>query len=336
MRTKPFNPARFDTFKTQIYHPRPMGQSGCRPVHTHFVAALLLAALVAGGCDGRNGSNGSTPSHVKRPTVASLSPAATDILVAIGAQDHLVAVSNYDFGKPAVAGLPGAGDYLTVDWERLAALRPEVLIVQVRESSAPQGFKQKANGLGIRPVYIHIDDLQDIADATRTLGDAVAEPEKAADATRAMRDKLDAVARSVAGRPKVRTLVVTDEVGAGVAGSDTFLDELLTIAGGTNAAAGEGGGYPQIDREKILRLRPDVVLHLLPSKPAAMIQDAKGYWATMPDVPAVKNGKVHVLTEPSVMHPGLAVGDVAALFAEKLHPDRDRSTTRSSKERAAQ
>jgi iron complex transport system substrate-binding protein len=315
-----------------------MGQRGNRPVPLHFAAVLAAALLpilpVFPGCDRPDGDDparASTTPDRKRPTVASLSPAATDILVAIGAADHLVAVSNYDRGKPAVAGLPGAGDYLTVDWERLAALRPDVLVVQVREASAPAGFKRNAEQLGIRAVYIHIDRLADVSAATTALGAAVNEPEKAAAADRAMREALEAVARSVAGRPRVRTLVITDEVGAGVAGAGTFLDEILTIAGGENAAAGEGPGYPGVDREKIAALAPDVALHLLPEKPPQVIEDAKRFWGSLPRVPAVRDGRVYFLTEPSVMHPGLGVGDVAEMFADKIHPDRaDRIESRGA------
>jgi ABC-type hemin transport system substrate-binding protein len=90
-----------------------MGQRGHRPANPHFVALFAAALLTCiHGCEQRAAT---TTTHT-RPTVASLSPAGTDILVAIGAQDHLVAVSHYDTGKPAVSKLPGVGDYLTVDW----------------------------------------------------------------------------------------------------------------------------------------------------------------------------------------------------------------------------
>jgi iron complex transport system substrate-binding protein len=297
-----------------------MGQREGPPAIPHFAAALLLfALLIPIGCDRKTPAVASTGNH---PTVASLSPAATDILIAIGAQDHLVAVSSYDRGKAAISQLPTAGDYLTVDWERLASLKPDLMIMQAYESTAPAGFKQRAAELGIRPVFIHIDKLADISTATKTIGDAVAEPAKAAAADRAMRDKLNAVARSVADEPCVRTLVITDEAGAGAAGTGTFLDELITIAGGTNAAASEGAGYPGVDREKIVALKPEAVLHLLPDKAASTVADAMRYWASMPDVPAVRDGRVYILTESSVMQPGLKVGDVAQLFADKLHSQR--------------
>ncbi len=129
------------------------------------------------------------------------------------------------------------------------------------------------------------------------------------------------------------TLVVTDEVGAGAAGSGTFLDELLTIAGGSNVAGNEGAGYPGVDREKIIALKPEVVLHLLPERPQRIVDEAKRFWASLPDVPAVKNGRVHYLTDASVMQPGLGVGQVAEMFADRIHPERSAQTeTKSTKQ----
>ena len=316
-----------------------MRQRGDRPAPGRFGAVLLTVFVLAAGCDDGRSATAPAPgdpdtaattrSELSRPTVASLSPAATDILLAIGARDHLAAVSNYDRGKPVVGSLPAAGDYLTFDWERVGQLRPDVLIVQVREASAPAGFKQRAATLGARPIYIHIDTLEDISAAAQTIGDAIAEPEKAGAAVRAMRARLDAVAASVAGRPRVPTLIVTDEGGAGAAGPGTFLDDLLTVAGGSNVVAAERKPYPGLDREKIVSLEPETVFHLLPDKPGPVVEEARRYWASMPDVPAVKHGRVHFLTGSSVMHPGLKVAEVAEQFADLLHPGRPPSSTTS-------
>jgi len=306
-----------------------MRQRGDRPAINHFSTIILAVALLA-GCDDRGAATpapATRRTEFKRPTVASLSPAATDILVSIGALDHVVAVSTYDRGKSFVRELPAAGDYLTVDWERLGQVRPDVLVVQARESTAPEGFKQRAAALGVRTVYIHIDTVADISTAAQTIGDAIGESEQAAAADRAMREQLAAVAKSVEGRPRVPTLVVTDEGGAGAAGPGTFVHDLLTVAGGTNVVAAERKPYPGLDREKIVSLRPEAVLHLLPEKPAPVIEDAKRFWASMPEVPAVRNGRVYFLTDPSVMHPGLKVGDVAEQFAAMLHPERSTETT---------
>src|SRR2546426_12491560 len=67
----------------------------------------LIACLTILSCDRlKSASSG------KGRRVASLSPAATDLLVGMGAKDRLVAVSNFEFA-PDVKSLPHVGDYQT-------------------------------------------------------------------------------------------------------------------------------------------------------------------------------------------------------------------------------
>src|SRR6184192_363303 len=106
----------------QLYHPPAMIQRAARSAAQKVFLAVVAAAVLA-GCDGRQQGNAASaaPAGKVEPTVASLSPAATDLLVGIGAADHLVAVSNYDARRQEIEGLPRVGDYRTQDWEKLAA-----------------------------------------------------------------------------------------------------------------------------------------------------------------------------------------------------------------------
>src|SRR5262249_48805549 len=104
-----------------------------------FVVIGLLALLSPVSCD-RSKQNATSG---KGRTIASLSPAATDMLVGLGANDHLVAVSNYE-SSPQVKDLPRVGDYQTTDWETLARLRPSVMIIQIAPDRVPAGLKEKA------------------------------------------------------------------------------------------------------------------------------------------------------------------------------------------------
>ncbi|HMO26587.1 MAG TPA: hypothetical protein PKB10_09985, partial [Tepidisphaeraceae bacterium] len=71
-------------------------------------------------------------------TVASLSPAATDLILGAGLDDRLVAVSSYDSADVA-RGRSRVGDYLTIDWEKLAEVRPRLMIIQVHPDRMPDG-----------------------------------------------------------------------------------------------------------------------------------------------------------------------------------------------------
>src|SRR5687767_218730 len=102
-------------------------------------AALMTAA--AGGCEPAGGGDAEREKGTP-PTVASLVPAATDLLIGMGAGDHLVAVSNFDT-RPDAGHLARVGDYRSTDWEMLARIRPDVMVIQIDESKVPAGMRQR-------------------------------------------------------------------------------------------------------------------------------------------------------------------------------------------------
>jgi iron complex transport system substrate-binding protein len=256
----------------------------------------------------------------RHPTVASLTPAAEDLICGIGAAAHLVGVSNYD-ATPEAAGLPRVGDYQTVDWEKLSALHPDILIVQIAPDRMPAGLQQRAAALGARLINIQIETLADIRREMLHLGQELGETPAAEAAVRTMQRRLEQTRQACAAGPKVRTLLVRDADSLAVIGPGTFLDELLTIAGGTNVLPAGTSRYPSIDRETLAALAPDAVVLVLPGESAQVIQSGRRYWAAMPEVPAVRQGRVFVIDDPLAQIPGAAVADIAEKLAEELHPD---------------
>jgi iron complex transport system substrate-binding protein len=194
------------------------------------------------------------------------------------------------------------------------------MIVQGRPERMPAGLAPRAQSLGIQVVNIQIDTLDDIYTATGILGNALQAPANAQHEVARIKGQLDAVRQHVAGKPKVRALIVVDSSGQYVAGHGTFLSDLLEIAGGENVVPKESGPWPSVDREMLLSLKPDVILQLLPSATPQVLEKAKAVWPTLADLPAVKNGRVYPITEWYTQQPASHVGDTAGLFADKLHP----------------
>ena len=292
-----------------------------------FTGALACAVFVIGGvgCE-RAPASGAAPGGTAAPskalpTVVSLVPAATDLILGMGAGDHLVAVSNWDADRPEIAGLPRVGDYRTIDWERIGALRPGVMIVQYREDKMPTGLRQRAASLGVKLVNVKNNRLDDVFTTMRTIGEAIGESSKASEAESKLRAELDAVRSRVSGKPRVRTLVARTHTGVDVVGGGNFMDDLLTLAGGENVLAAGENSYPTIDRERIVTLNPDVVLQVMPGAAPQEIEQARQFWASLPQVSAVRNGRVYELTDSYLLLPGYSAARIADLFARKLHPD---------------
>jgi ABC-type Fe3+-hydroxamate transport system substrate-binding protein len=316
-----------------LYDPRAMGRNnpprigGFRGVSSAMIAFFVIAIVgVMLLFIGRVARRGNPATHrAKEPRIVSLLPQATDIIVSIGCGDHLVAVSNYDI-DPAVGSLPHVGDYQTTDWETIASLRPQWIITHYGPGHTPAGFIERADALHARRLNFQTETL-DGPDKTLTvfyaideLGKACNEPQKAADASAALRAHLSAIRARAAGMKPVPALIVIGAEGNMVAGKDTFLNELLELAGGSNVAGGFSVRYPQIDREQILLMKPQVILQLLPGASPQMVAQAQRFWESLPNVPAVKNGRVMQMRDWYMLLPGYHVGDIAEQFANALHP----------------
>jgi iron complex transport system substrate-binding protein len=308
-----------------------MGQRRGETLQTFF--ALTVLALLAVGCDRSDALAPTTLPTTQSSggkTVASLVPAATDMIIGMGARDRLVAVSNWDAERAEIAGLPRVGDYRTVNWEKLASLRPDVMIVQWRADKMPPGVAERAAELNIHLVNLRMVYLDDVFTALDQLGAGIGEREKAAAAATKLRGQLDGVRAAVAGKPPVRTLISQTESPLSTVGGGNFVNDLLTIAGGKNVIEGGDNSYPNIDVERLVALNPDAIIHLLPGESPQVIERAKSFWSSHPQLAAVKSGRVYFETDSHMLLPGPLVGNVAERFATLLHPGITLPTDRAA------
>jgi iron complex transport system substrate-binding protein len=300
-------------------------------------AILLLAMLVLPGACERaavqqpatqpanpTATTAAVTSRASVVTVASLVPAATDLILGMGAQEQLVAVSNFDLPDDRTRDLPRVGDYQTIDWEKLATVRPAAMVVQYADDRVPPGLRQRADSLGIKVVNIRNDTLAEVFETLELLAGAIGLPP--AQPMQALRQRLDATKSAVAGKPPVPTLIVTDDSGQYAVGPDTYLDDLLTIAGGRNVLAGTKQRYLTIDLERLLAMQPQAIFVLRPGASPQEVDRARASMARLTQLPAVRSGRVYVLTEPWLLLPGWHVADIAETFARALHGEAARSS----------
>jgi iron complex transport system substrate-binding protein len=283
-----------------------------------FLVGWMVTASV--GCDSRTAAGAA---QVKRRDagmkVASLVPAATDLIVGMGAADHLVAVSNYDAAEIGSRVLPRVGDYQTTDWETLARLKPDLMLIQMDVARLPPGFAAKADRLGIAFVNVRLNTLTEVLAGSRVLGKAIGEPAKGEALAMQLTERIEGIQARYAGSAPVNALLALDAAGESFVGEGTFLDDLLHVAGGRNAAAALGGAWPSADRETLLRLRPEAVIMLKPRAATGTPAEAKQFWAGLPGVPAGQTGRVSVIGESWALLPGAHVAEEAEAIAQALH-----------------
>jgi iron complex transport system substrate-binding protein len=95
---------------------------------------------------------------------------------------------------------------------------------------------------------------------------------------------------------------------------------MVSVAGGDNIFADLNQQAVQATAELIIARRPDVILELR-AEPLTPEQQAKelATWKQLSSVPAVRDGRVHIIADPRVVVPGPRVGEGAALLARAMH-----------------
>lgn len=247
------------------------------------------------------------------PRLASFSPAMTAMLFAMDLGAQVVGVTRF-CELPPGEERPVLGDAVTVSAEAVLAARPDVLLIQ----SDPGRFSAIANlAPDLRIEHFAIETLADIAAAERRLGALAGQPARGEEAALAFEAELAEVRRLGADLPRPRLLFVTGSQNPGAAGTGTFVDELIALAGAENAAAGLRG-WQGVDLEYALSVQPEVLVCWSPEADAA--RDL-ARWRALQDLPAARAGRVIGLTGQSWITPTpLLAGHARALLA-LVHPE---------------
>jgi len=261
----------------------------------------------------------SGPAQAAGARIVSLAPSITEALDALGVMGSVVAVSEHDDYPPRVARLPKIGGYATPSIERILALRPTLVI---GESTFHSQTLARLSGMGVRTLSLTMHRSLDQVDAAlKILGKELGRNEEASRATSKIRTGLESTRRKIrtahpGGVPSVLVVVWHDPLT--VAGRTNYIHDILTRLGIPNAARRILYSFPQVDRETVLSLNPDIVVLAQAEKGMATTRET--FDALFRGLPlrATRTGRVVTIRSDSLFHPGPRVLEAATLLAGTL------------------
>ena len=208
-----------------------------RMTYFRLETALFAAALM--GCGHDNQPVKPPATAPAGPRVVSTVPSATMNLMLINALDRVVGVSTYDqlFLPQDKQQLPVVGDYESMNYEQLIALSPTALVIQQAPSRISPRLKEVAAAHGIELVNMKFDHVEDIWPSVRSLGRVSGHEKDAEEAIDKAQHELTELKVLYGGKDVVRPKVVylASPQLMLIAGKNTFIDEMITLAGGENA-----------------------------------------------------------------------------------------------------
>lgn len=250
--------------------------------------------------------------------VVSLSPSITENIFALGQQHRLKGITRFSDYPPETEGYPRVGSYTRLDIEKILALKPDVCIGL--KDGNPKEIIDRLTSLNI-PVYATDPrNLDGILETILEIGIILNSEDKAQKLIKSLRERIDHVKVLVAAtdeRPRVFFQIgITPIVSAG---TDTFIHELITLAGGKNVSEGPIP-YPRFSREQVLGLSPDVLIITSMARGGGFEQ-MKAWWSRWPDMPAVRNKRIYLIDSDVLDRATPRMIDGLELLLKHIHPE---------------
>lgn len=253
--------------------------------------------------------------------VVSLAPSNTEILFALGAGDKVVGRDEVSDYPEAALALPTVGGWSGFSAEAIVALEPDLVLAS--EINTPE-LVAELEGLGLTVYYLSnpktLEDLYVNIETVATLTGRDAT--KLTDSLKARVTAVDEKIMPLSYRPSVfYEIDATDPSKPYTAGPGTFIDLLITRAGGQNVVslAGITETYPTISLEQLVIAPPDIILlgDALYGQSAETVAARQGWDA----LKAVIDGKIFAFDDNLVSRPGPRLVDGLEALAKLLHPE---------------
>lgn len=263
--------------------------------------------------------------------IVSVGGAVTEVVVALGFAENVVAVDSTSRYPSAVTAKPDVGYMRRLSAEPILGLAPSVVLAV--EDAGPETALNQLRESGVPVVLVPDDPSYDgVVKKVELIAAALGVAEKGravATTLRADFNRLsDAVGR-VGKRPKVLFLLSIGQGGAPLAGGrDTSADGIIRLAGGINAVDAFDSFKP-LSPEAAVLASPDV---LLVTNRTLELLGGKAGLLGLPEIsltPAARQGRVVAIDGLLLLGFGPRTGQAVRTLAAKLHPNLALPTVRS-------
>lgn len=313
------------------------------------VSVLLLIAMTVAGCGGTATKNSPAPAASEQPKaepakteskskqttypitikdgagrdvtiaaepkrIVSVAPSNTELLFALGKGSSLVGRSDFDDYPAEVKNVPSIGGFHPPNYELIVAAKPDLLIMPAGSKDARERL---VNEYKINVLVLDPKNFDELYAGIKLLGTAINAQETAEKLVADMQKQVKEISDKAAtakSKPKVFYEVWHDPLMT--AGNNTFINDLIKLAGGENVGAAVEG-WANFSLEQLAAANPDILV--AGSKDAATAMTTRKGWE---GIKAVKEAKVVGVEDQNlIVRPGPRLVLGLKWFAETIHPD---------------
>lgn len=247
--------------------------------------------------------------------IISAAPSITELIFALGKGNKLVGRTDYCDYPEEVKNIESIGSLTEPNIEKVIELKPDIVVASThfKEDAA-----KKLEDLGIKVIVLYdAEDFAKVYDTITTLGEIVNARNMADDIVSGIKKTAEDIKKKVEGleKPSVYYVVGFGKYGDFTATGETFIAQMLEMAGGNNIAKDAGGWSYSL--EKIIENDPEYIIISKNYGMKGEFISTEGY----KELSAVKNNKVMEIDNNLIDRQGPRLGEGLEALAKILHPD---------------
>jgi len=244
--------------------------------------------------------------------VVSLAPSLSEIVVELDSADLLVGVLDAGERPAAIADVPSVGRYGQLDMERLLSLKPDLLLLW--PGSVGAGQRDQLKRLNIPTFIAEPHTLTQLAAQIEAIAEQLGRPERGAKRAAELRAQLEGMRQRYQRDVPLRVFYQVWDKPLYTVGGGQIISDALEVCGARNVFADLNLPAPQVSIEAVLQRDPEVIV--------ASDQAQLGAWKVWPQVAAVRQGRLLLVTDKGLERPSGQMISATAKLCQLIAPDR--------------
>lgn len=265
---------------------------------------------------------------VEKPNrIVSLAPNLTEILFALELDEQIVAVSDDSDYPREAANRKKIGSFWQPNTEAIIACKPDLVVTLWFEQQ--KAVANSLKRLGYQVLTLRIETISELLAAIQEIGTTTNCEKHSEQLIEEINSRLNDLKLKLGTVEKVKVLWVVQAEPLRVVGRDTFVNELIELAGGENAIGPTLQQYPPIGSEEIIASDAGIIIQSAMGKSDIFEQQkqAEIFWSRWTNLPAVKNNRIYVADPDILLRLGPRLPQGVEMIARYLHPDIFNKTT---------
>ena len=288
-----------------------------------LVSSLLLALVTACGSTTSPGPGAVTDDLGRAVNIeevpqriVSMAPSITEMIFALDLGGKVVGVTDAcDYPQEALAK-PKVGAYFATSLETIINQNPDIVF-----SDGHDTVYEQLENLGVTVVVIQPPNIDGILRDIELMGQITDKEEEAEELVAEMERRIDAIVAKTTGIEKPTVFYVVDASDPAkpwTAGAGSFIDALISLAGGENIVATEDQ-YAQFSLEALVSADPGMIIGST-SHGTSFLPDL-GSLSGWKEMSAVKGGEVYLIEADLISRSGPRIVGGLEEMARIIHPE---------------